>query len=964
MAPGSTGHPGAYPLMFDTRISASADRTGGPSPASESTSAVDRSRFPPGPLEAGTSQSLSSKRPANWPIHPTAEKRPRTNGTSDQSKSAASVNAAVLRTNAIAGPVGATLSRLSSFMSPLENVIHPSRDPRIQARAPAGSASPIHVASPLSITNGDAGQHDSGNTTPVQGAPLAPSMVSPTVPFPLKRPTDNGVKRSVASIRQAALKKQTLSAAASENVALASIRAKNIELQNELKIERSERSRLENRLQQLEQKLEQPQMPPSDPNLLKKVEDLSESVHLLQKSQQDPLTDEIAVSTLVERVMGSVKSDVKSVFDNELEDRVKQAVQSAIPDVSAVQSEVETSVKNSVDTAIKSQNATLNALSKGPNSLENRLKQLFQTDIKSLKKDVSGLTKDSDSFDDKVKKLMHTDITALQNHFKKLDNKVTALEKKKGKIESDTGSTKSNIDELKKDLANVTAELKKAEIARDADVVSNKKRLDDLITKLNDADQYMDSLKEEDLPKKLTALKKELSSQKTSNAQRFTKLEGADSVQQKLLGETVKTVIKQMKLVLNNRVAEVNEDIHKLQKATDDIVQEIAKIRQAADQNEKAAQTSLADLKYSISTTASTLRAEFYQEQSDLRSSISTAANILRTEFQQEQSAMAQDSEQNPSMTDVRICVEEVRSAIMSDTKETQGCLEKEISRLQSEISCRLETAAGRSENTDLQQLREDAEKALDMAESAQNLVNGLSQNLIGEVEMCIDQKVHELHQAIEGQLNIMKSGIHSIEDRYQNITTDELYQRMVHWFTQNYPNASDLFNKLNALEGSVHRIGMFTNTIAWINDGHNGQLRSLIDHHDAINQFFAGAEGQSLGAIQKSMADLSQTLRTLQPESKTECTNRTLLAKDLSKLQERIGPVENKVGDFTAWKADLEPRWETQQRSSHQMECTLLAILIDIFEVQEAIKTINKQLKGGGFNLKFSHDFSKPLNP
>lgn len=138
MSSGSTNRPGAYPLMLDTKNSNGKPERNNPSSAStggryvgdmsdallqlstlpntalfpisknssilylyqaqsisvdpkntrclltQNCSAVDRSRSPPGPLEAG--KSLSSKRPANSPINSSTEKRPRINGDPDKGK--------------------------------------------------------------------------------------------------------------------------------------------------------------------------------------------------------------------------------------------------------------------------------------------------------------------------------------------------------------------------------------------------------------------------------------------------------------------------------------------------------------------------------------------------------------------------------------------------------------------------------------------------------------------------------------------------------------------------------------------------------------------------------------------------------------------------------------------------------------------------------------------------------------
>lgn len=202
-------------------------------------------------------------------------------------------------------------------------MINASRDPRKQGRGPAGSASPKRTASPFALNNSDTTHHGSGRNTPVSGAPTAPPMVPSSVPFPPKRPLGNELPAGVASIRQAAAKKQMQTVAASETAAIAQLRAKMIDNQNQNKKDldllkqnlAKENSFRQNMERKLDERLEKSRTISADSDLLKKVSELSEKVQQLEASHHGSLKDESYINALVTRVKQSLPPSLPPELD-------------------------------------------------------------------------------------------------------------------------------------------------------------------------------------------------------------------------------------------------------------------------------------------------------------------------------------------------------------------------------------------------------------------------------------------------------------------------------------------------------------------------------------------------------------------------------------------------------------------------------------------------------------------------
>ncbi|KAH7073700.1 hypothetical protein BKA63DRAFT_514640 [Paraphoma chrysanthemicola] len=80
-------------------------------------------------------------------------------------------------------------------------------------------------------------------------------------------------------------------------------------------------------------------------------------------------------------------------------------------------------------------------------------------------------------------------------------------------------------------------------------------------------------------------------------------------------------------------------------------------------------------------------------------------------------------------------------------------------------------------------------------------------------------------------QMDTFRLSFRSLQDQYNNITTDELHGRMVHWFLQSFPNSTaDLFQQYSVVQQDVKRLQVLSNQVIWIQN-HAQDLAIVLDN-------------------------------------------------------------------------------------------------------------------------------------
>ncbi|EOA86061.1 hypothetical protein ACJQWK_01386 [Exserohilum turcicum] len=84
--------------------------------------------------------------------------------------------------------------------------------------------------------------------------------------------------------------------------------------------------------------------------------------------------------------------------------------------------------------------------------------------------------------------------------------------------------------------------------------------------------------------------------------------------------------------------------------------------------------------------------------------------------------------------------------------------------------------------------------------------------------------------QTMEKQVDSIMFALRDLEHRYQNISTDEIHQKMVHWFTQTYPTSEALVKDTAQIQRDITALKKFCNRISWV-PSRTESLNELCQH-------------------------------------------------------------------------------------------------------------------------------------
>jgi DNA repair exonuclease SbcCD ATPase subunit len=133
-------------------------------------------------------------------------------------------------------------------------------------------------------------------------------------------------------------------------------------------------------------------------------------------------------------------------------------------------------------------------------------------------------------------------------------------------------------------------------------------------------------------------------------------------------------------------------------------------------------------------------------------------------------------------------------------------------------------------------------------------------------------ERMHQQLQGMNQQLQGTTFALNNLQSRYENINTDDMYKRMVEWFTRQYPSVTQIQNEIKELRAAKMLADPHGSFIALSRDAESlhgllriaPQLRGLVDTKQA-----ATSEGQivnvSTAEIQRRLIEDANTLENLQ---------------------------------------------------------------------------------------------------
>lgn len=191
----------------------------------------------------------------------------------------------------------------------------------------------------------------------------------------------------------------------------------------------------------------------------------------------------------------------------------------------------------------------------------------------------------------------------------------------------------------------------------------------------------------------------------------------------------------------------------------------------------------------------------------------------------------------------------------------------------------------------------------------ANDAIQGININL---------QHLSNTTQFTSAQLEIQRTAFSSLEDRYQEITTDAVYQKMVNYWVTTYPDAARIFERLGAVQ---QQMNLARTQIAQLD-------QTLGDHV------------------------LRQDLESVQSALQTQITNeRSQRMVDHQKFEKRVEPIERKVDKTN----DMVEKNQTQIRS--QITTELSQSQAEQQKLEQRITSIEKKATELGNELLVNKD-------
>ncbi|KAJ4289560.1 hypothetical protein N0V90_010889 [Kalmusia sp. IMI 367209] len=917
---------GRFPLQqYKPANKNSADTNGASSTGAGTSSlgAFDKSRMPdtpfaPSPKEARGSSHRLTKRSATAlsPADGPADKRPRVTTSSDRNQtpvvdssikpfdSSQSRRNSTSRQNSIDRPSPASLTAQTKKGRHVEQE-NPSQSRKslkklsTSFRGSNGSASP----SPHSMMHGDSGQIGSGTSTPVRGAPPAPPMVlgSGSVTNP---DVDNKYPRSIASLRTAAaLTKQIKPASSSEKSIAAQLQAKNLQLQalqEEINNGKTWQLQLEERLVKLES-----QTPSIDTGLsdsMKQMKEISQKVRQLEDlPRPDLLTDERAIRTLKDYIDQSIR----------------QSLQEGVTAAEAILAEVKTV------------------------ALESRLDK---TCIDRLRKDMSSVQKDTETLKkaDLSQRLSSLE-TAVKSQEQHTAQKLNIINEQLEKQDTDVRILTAFMETTKKEnpplqLSSLQKKFRDqkqdtTEKLRDID-----KQLERHQTEMNSVTSSIENIKQTHLSEQLSNLEKRFGTQEQDTTRKLAAIE---------------TQLEQQSVAVDHEM-----------------------LKKGLAQLEGDARLELENNTKRINTTIDSQRAEL---KNVIEVYINNATQLIKQDMGKDMAEIrkANDDAQikfDSAMNDVRTEHNHLRNQVdLLDRRGTSaapsGALELQPQEPKQDLQSKIDTLAAKVVEIDI------------VAETAREEVDVFSKTLINRFNEVVETRLEPIKQNIReireqdpthnqpvdlrnvvAKQESLTNALQSLEDRFYNITTESIFQQMVHCITQNYPNAPGFLSALNRLASRVD------NTEKHIKS--ESQARSDEIQRIRVESGSEYGSREALGNLRTKHDDLHALVISLTEKFDVLKNSMEPLKEAKRVLDTSIGNLATRVetteslgikhaGELQSIHSALDALVTLDLEQLRDLGAQFPQIILTLAEHEHNIMTVNNNHRGGGVRLTWSYGLS-----
>ncbi|KAF1926859.1 uncharacterized protein M421DRAFT_6762 [Didymella exigua CBS 183.55] len=182
--------------------------------------------------------------------------------------------------------------------------------------------------------------------------------------------------------------------------------------------------------------------------------------------------------------------------------------------------------------------------------------------------------------------------------------------------------------------------------------------------------------------------------------------------------------------------------------------------------------------------------------------------------------------------------------------------------------------------------------------------------------------------------VDVVKTAVRNLQAQYDNISTDSLHQKMVHWFMQNYSQSSANMAQLAVIQHEVTQLRKFTDVITRIPNSAQtlGSLAQIGPQLTALAQLSPATEGAP-GLLAKT----SESLKTAIPSFDSNHSP-IVRAESLTALEKSIATLQTEL------KASIDnARKEFETKASKEHDQRVHAETSMNASIQDLIKTTEK---------------------
>ncbi|KZM28844.1 hypothetical protein ST47_g19 [Ascochyta rabiei] len=670
------------------------------------------------------------------------------------------------------------------------NVSHSFEKPQSDAttaspRTASIGRSPLHTISPIS--------HGSGSNTPMQAAPEVPSILPVTQELPTSYST---IRESlnIDTLNFLRSRKVLNATNVSQGTAgTAAIEVRTLKVQ--LRLVQLGEANLQTRVKKLENQVEEFKTLPAQLAALKAQferqdraaaptvpsDDIARRLSALESSKPTVQTD-----------LASIKEDIKGV---------KEQQQAMKPDV------VEDTIKTALQPEIKKLDA-------------------FRTEhTKTLESMSKKLEANQRVCDDLDKRNLPGQLWILQTKVTDINSNVDKTEKKVTTLEGGLKDLHTFNDNLSDDICDYIGPIKRAYTSANQTTILQRIENQEEESRLRRKEQerlYNEQqrlcTKVDDLANPTDSLSKRLEDMKTivsslgedtqGLANRVDIFDDRVSASERIVNQVKSLESEQMKL--SKEQNKIKDRVTKLETAS----------RQAIVPNFNVEDNHVARTPFSYDVHDIQLRLQSVEN----RINGETGLAQIIDEVQDDIARMEEQAHNNTR--DIELCRSKFVSIFDQNFDPFRNAVTQQLETLSQCITHNSESLSKLEEQVATQQIGSSAPglTATQLADFEQALT--LLQNAVKNEAEYRDIVVQDLKQQLAYKLDTtsatqaidtVKAAVRNLQDQYNNITTDDLHAKMVHWFLQQYPSTpANLVQKFAGLQQEVAQLRDLANQTNW----------------------------------------------------------------------------------------------------------------------------------------------------